>query len=1727
MSSQHPTAVLRPAPLRNHRRESSISTSASSSSSHTRVLACAPATRPRFAVVAARRVGAGTRAVGRPPLSLAALLPPTARARPIIGLGVTLNPADAVVRLQPRHATQPLGSLPSRPPPVPRSVSCSRAACEPPPPSPDPRFADPLPVPLLPPSAAKPRRVPAAPAQWLEPPAALSPAEPAPADPPLPPQPTEPPPAKTLERPAPPARATAEVTCLLCFERVLVARRRGHALRCPSCLNALNLRGAGFVLMARGLLHALGELCTGRSRPAAADSDDGLLRRMARSSIHIMQPLHARRDDGTTRPAPTPRRSTECPRSHSRRLRSPARRLLHRSRRHTTTAPSLSPVPPQPTTTPIKSQHHRLPITRPIPGKSCSSAGSSIHRTRKRGTTAASPTARRSLLVPHMPSIPSQLPLPVALELPAAAPLIPPLHSASAMPFPTTMSPLPLPPPPPQISSAHSSGTYTNADVVHSLSAERCSPESARTLSAGTPAGNACCDIPAAMPERCATHPGSRNDLWCASCDAAVCRHCVAAASGAHSAHAVVTLAAAYDDTFEAVDSLQLQLVRHLAETRQRNAELDAAAMALAEDCAAAHAAADEQLARDAARIEVARARADADLSRQAADCAAWRAGLEAALGDVQRMVDELPPLQAVAQRARMVQMLTAAARARPPAWAAESAEPPERLVALVEPAWVHSELHVPAVAELGRRRGHVRVAGERFTAHGAVWQAEARRSRNRLGEPSLAVSVRCVEGGGCAYAVTAGIDALALAVAHSGAWARDASHDFALCLLDDLVPALAADGAVAVRIGVRAEDFQGLALAQAARIAQLEERVRVLELDASQTRGTPGGGSCSRRRSEARGWATSPRAPPVPQIPLPAPPPMQLPATQSSAHRRAASLTAAKLRRQPPIPFPIGASHSTQPSSTAADSALTSTSPTGSRIKSTFFSTSPPGSVCSRDSASAASASAAPGVLRRLSGWVRNTEGRFAQQARRVRQQLAAPAQHSETADDVSGSGLGDWTFLDGSALSPGFERLSGSADPLIPPARGGKRPLWPMRGLINVSPPRVPLPALPLESSAHHSLTEEDIAEGFAFDGMADIEREQERADARAERRRQQKLDQRQLDQPDIGAMQDKYSSIVQRFEALQLITNTYENSRDGFTEGTLRRISSELGVLMDGRRRRLDAVSSVASRDSPMRRAPRSPSPDASDASDREPRRTGATCDLGLSAQPPNCRSPRRAVTMDANDLCRAVARSDAAEPLHAPFEPLHAPSRPRPRRDSSVPPSRRMSITSVSSSASSSAGGRLSGRITRPGGATARRGSGAGSGSEAAAAPLLPMLGLSPARGPSSQQQQQQQLTPRANRQGGILKAGRTMRAKPTRLHPLAELPLTAASAVSERVLSTPGSPVLALIPDVSDDEFVFSSSGGGTSAALGAPVPRAGGRPVRTPRKSVRFPEEQRLLETIRLIDPRAAQTIESRAARPASVYLRPPPPAPLLRHQYDDVSGDEDAPLSGLAARIRYSPRLAPRSAPLAAPTSPDLFGADAALVLDDIAEHNLDADDISLAAPLFNTRPPLPPTQQQLRASSRVDNEYNECGKAQGRTSDTSLLLDSPTALQLPARLLRAPGTRRSIGGEARGALHVGPNVSSAQSSPLSLAPAGRGPAAGSVSSLSSSSEGLAPGAQDSGHLYSIELAAFGAAQIPTIACGRDTAFRGSAGGPELASDLRRLRVQGPDYKPSSSGLC
>ncbi|KAJ2427117.1 hypothetical protein GGF41_001804, partial [Coemansia sp. RSA 2531] len=1213
-------------------------------------------------------------------------------------------------------------------------------------------------------------------------------------------------------------------------------------------------------------------------------------------------------------------------------------------------------------------------------------------------------------------------------------------------------------------SSAQSSGTYNEAAVAESLTpiqqiSTEHSPSSTRTLNSErrgrsgrgstkkdessrkalepvTTIAQALTvatfvvdsvDAPA-FADRCATHPGSRNDLWCETCEAAVCSHCISTATGAHRAHAVVKLAAAYDDTFEAVDALQLDLVHHLGETRQRNALLDDASAALAEDYNAAMAVISAQLDRDTDRVELARAQAEAELVRHIDECAAWRSGLEDALSTVQQMVDDLAPAQAVKERSRMVRLLAAAQAARPSQWADEL--PPPRMADHVTPGWRYSMLSVTSVAELGRRRGHVHVLGEAFSAHGAVWQAKVSRSRTSVGEPSLALSIACVEGPAerRAFSVSASIASLGVALEHAGEWAQKSEHVFSLCLLEAIAPALDADGALAVRIGVQPESYRELALAQEARIGHLEARMRELQAELASAKADASSSSADdsrsarRRRSEARGWATSPRAPPVPQIPLPAPPSLMpnqsttsvADSLAGSQHRRAASLTA-KLRRQPPIPFPISTTHSEQPSLEATSSP-------------------PPGSTFSQSSG-LSDEKAANGVLRRLSGWVRTTTRQSRAPIRP--EQLQQPPETGKK-DDVDG----DWTFLD-RTLSPGFEQFSASADPLrgltasvsASPLsmRLGRRPLslWPSRGLINVSPPLVPMPALPAlppplpEQQPQQLGDAEDLADGFAFDGVADIEREQALVDARAERRAQAVL-----------SIEDKYTSLAQRLDKIQLIANTCENSRDGYSEGTLRRISSELGVLMGSRRRqRIDASS-------PMRQAV-----DASDlfsapGSDEE--------SLCLSPMTGG-RHARRAVTMDSRELGRAIERSvlGSAEDVYE----IRASPTPR-RYETTV--SRRTSNSSVSSSSSAGCG-RASGRITRPG--RARRGSITGES-------MATVLGLSPAVTPSKLGSAGgAQLTPRANRQGGILKAGRTMRVKPVRLHTLAEMsPAELATPPAQPWLDAPSSPRAVT-------RTTRSLSIAEDDAAPGQrPV-----RPSRPLRKSVRFPEELRLLETIRMIDPRAAQTIESRA----TLYEPPPPPVRTS-------SDDESVPLTGLAARIRYSPRLAPK----AAPPSPDLVME--ALPFDDAIDH------LQLDSPMPQyVRPPLPPS----RAGRIIDDDMPfgclEPGRQRRRSNSTGDGRSDSFVLGTAVSSLGRPPLWASSRSGARGSLlHVGPNISSAQSSPLTLAPGG-GPAAGSVSSLSSSSEGLVTGATHSAHLYPTELTAFGDAQIPTIACGRNTAFR------------------------------
>ncbi|KAJ1737087.1 hypothetical protein LPJ72_000815 [Coemansia sp. Benny D160-2] len=1246
--------------------------------------------------------------------------------------------------------------------------------------------------------------------------------------------------------------------------------------------------------------------------------------------------------------------------------------------------------------------------------------------------------------------------------------------------------------------------------------------------------------------DRCTVHPGARNDLWCQTCSQAICSRCIEgpAATGissgiGHRLHSVVKLAAAYDDTYETIEMLQLKLLRNLAETRNRTTLLDSAASDLDGSLAQASNQLEQNTQADAERIEGEFHAIHAEIDAHRADCQLWRSAIEDTLSTVQSVMDGVTQAQAVAQCDALVGVMETAARARPLAWAAELPPSAARLMGCVRPAAFFFALRVPSVTDLGRRRGHVRVAGAPASAHGAVWAAEARRSRNALGEPCLAVAVTCVEGppSSSPAAMAVGVDVAAPAYAgdsaqtgerrhfaqwHAASWTQTQTHTFTVCTLDELErsgvlasssPSSAGDsgaGDVVVRIGVRPESFRALALAQGERIRVLEERLRrATERPADPTAAALDQTVCSvrpsrRRRSDARGWATSPRASGrrsdvhqmfarpgaddsiagarrpslAPMLPLPVLPPQQQPppqlvpslsaqqqqlvlspplspspssiagggdlldqnqspSSQSQFHRRAVSLTT-KLRRQPPIPFPLAMrTRSVQSSVTmmhvasGANGSQTSVASKSSlsalaRLAQPFGNGS-----SSNDAGDDDDGDGKPGMLRRLSGWMRSTaaEGRTAAHRARRARRLASSGgigggSSLALGDDASieEEEIDDWTFLDGEVMSPQQKQPLPEAEEDAAAAAEAEAALC-KRHAGRCLAPSVPLPPLPLAEPAAVVAADDDIEAGFAFDGAADIEREQAEVDARARRLRTDGAS-------SSSDLQARYDSIVQRIDALQLIANTVENSRDGLTEGTLRRISSELGVLLDGRRRRIEDARARAA--TTASGAGMSPSP----LGFRRPVTAGANDeddgdDDGLPPLMAAAHS-RRSFSMDPAEIRRAVARAVVEQPAGGP---LQRNSRDSNGRTSSTSTTNGTSNRSTSSNGSSRAGSPRRGQT--PGSRRVSVGSGSGPGSRVVRPIRRDSISTAAAVGSDTDGTQHQQLTPQTRRQGGILKAGRTRRAMPTARLPGSSGPdfhgVAASNAASASTASNSSTPRRSSGSEPAPPSFSLSLS-------LSQPrTPRSAGA-----RKRVRFPEEQRLLETIRLVDPQIAQSIETRAAAAASLVSPAPQqraepaasaPAPAVAGKMQSSAGnarwsdndsegeeDEEQRVTGLAARVRSSPRLSPKlpddpgdsdsnsSDSLESPAS-CRFNTATSVLFDEATDLPIA---LPAAPPVFK-RPPLPRPPASLHMVLGHDYHQQQPG--------------------LPEPLLSESKQR---GWKRRASLAVGPNVGSAHSSPV-----------------------------------------------------------------------------------------
>ncbi|KAJ2664975.1 hypothetical protein IWW48_000589 [Coemansia sp. RSA 1200] len=1268
--------------------------------------------------------------------------------------------------------------------------------------------------------------------------------------------------------------------------------------------------------------------------------------------------------------------------------------------------------------------------------------------------------------------------------------------------------------------------------------------------------------------DRCTAHPGARNDLWCQTCRQAICNRCIEgpAATGSsissgigHRMHSVVKLAAAYDDTYETIEMLQLKLLRNLAETRNRTTLLDSAVSDLDASFVQASNQLEQNTQADAERIEAEFHAIHADLDSHRLDCQHWRSGIEETLSTVQSVMDGVTQAQAVAQCDALVSVMETAARARPQAWASELPPSSARLMECVRPSAFFFALRVPSVMELGRKRGHVRVAGTPTSAHGAVWTAEARRSRNALGEPCLAVAVTCVEGpssSSSSATMMIGVDVAAscgggesglagerrhFAQWHAASWTQTQTHTFTVCTLDELERsgALASSssssagngGDVVVRIGVRPESFRALASVQSERIRVLEERLRkATEKPADSAAAALDQTVCSvrpsrRRRSDARGWATSPRASGrrsdvhqmfarpgaddnfaggrrpslAPTLPLPVLPPQQLPPSlvsslsaqqqlvssptlspplspspssigggpgdlldqnqspsQSQFHRRAVSLTT-KLRRQPPIPFPLAMrTRSVQSSVTmmhvasGANGSQTSVA-SKSSLSALARLTQPFGSSGNDDGDDN---DGKPGMLRRLSGWMRSTaaEGRTAaHRARRTRRLASSGGNGGGSSlalgDDASleEEEIDDWTFLDGEVMSP-QQKQPLQDEELV--HEGGVEedtaaPCKPHAGRCLA--PSVPLPPLPLAEPPAVVADDDDIEAGFAFDGAADIEREQAEVDARARRLRTDSASSN-------SDLQARYDSIVQRIDALQLIANTVENSRDGLTEGTLRRISSELGVLLDGRRRRIEDARARAATTATGIGAGMSPSP----LGYKRPVTAGANCDDddGLPPLMAGAHS-RRSFSMDPAEIRRAVMRAVVEQPAGDALV--------RNSRDSNG--INNTSNRSTSSNGSSRAGSPR--RVQTPGCRRVSVGSGSGPGSRVVRPIRRDSISTAAAAvGSDTDSTHHQQLTPQTRRQGGILKAGRTRRAMPT-----ARLPGSSGPDYHGVATSNGGAASASTTSSSSTPRRASGSESAGNQSITRLPPPPPSLSQPRTPksagaRKRVRFPEEQRLLETIRLVDPQIAQSIETRAAAAASLISTAPQqrvepvasasativPGKIQlsagNARWSDNDSEEEERVTGLAARVRSSPRLSPKipedpsdsdsnsSDSLVSPAS-CRFNTATSVLFDEATDLPIT---LPLAPPAFK-RPPLPRPSASLHMVLGHDHHQQQQQQQQQQPG-------------LPEPLL---SESKQGGWKRRASLAVGPNVGSAQSSPV-VAPSDQYPLLGGEGSNISS---------------------------------------------------------------------
>ncbi|KAJ1916772.1 Tripartite motif containing 37 [Mycoemilia scoparia] len=404
------------------------------------------------------------------------------------------------------------------------------------------------------------------------------------------------------------------------------------------------------------------------------------------------------------------------------------------------------------------------------------------------------------------------------------------------------------------------------------------------------------------FPDTCTSHPGSKLEFWCHTCILPICLDC-SLPGKTHDNHAWEKLAAVYDEIYEEIETRVAQAAELVEDAGTQLIDIETRIGYLEESHKSAISTLGSIKQYETQTINKKYNRHYRKLDKARSKLNRWQEQLCEMTENVQQQVEIFSPIQMVYNRDQLLRVMDETVfNGRPVVEKTLTESDMYDLVDDARPPLQFAQVKLESAAELGRKRGHIKVVSDPFSSCGVVWQAEIRRIRDRIGEARLSISICQIDGHIDSQPYLCKIKLLktgnnaeskpdcppppsggGFEKSSQESWSVGESHTFEMCSMRKLATSNMLNkedgGSLIVQFGIAPLTYRQLALNQTNRITTLEQQVKRLKSSGNNKMLPDSGGSGSgvspdkgsyysirarqRRKSDAndkKGWATSPR---------------------------------------------------------------------------------------------------------------------------------------------------------------------------------------------------------------------------------------------------------------------------------------------------------------------------------------------------------------------------------------------------------------------------------------------------------------------------------------------------------------------------------------------------------------------------------------------------------------------------------------------------------------------------------------------------------------------------------------------------------------------------------------------------------------------------------------------------------------------------------------------------